>query len=671
MYTLANRYLKREFQVSNEKLLKAQLTNLLNNETNQLANLFELQLQAPTGEVITIDDQTFPLVEVIETQANQLGLRFAGQVEENHELVLTYWVTLPAEAKQAFSRLEIEADVELQNYQLNYLELEQVQTPLEKIVYQIPKDYRIPDEPYLFLASEFLLGQPIFLEGFYYGHEFPASDNYVEENEAGLVHLRYYSGQTLAAWQEQQERHLWQTVVGVTESRDLAGMRQEFFQYVATFARPKKLRLQYNSWYEAFMGITEERFLELSQNMHEASEKYQLPAFDAYVLDDGWNNYNDPEFTGIDTFRSGNTYNQSGFWEFNDKFPNKCYQINDYLKSIGTTLGMWFGPQGGYELQDTFAEYLEKVGSGTVNRNAALGRAIDVNHPTYLRKTKEMLLDFQREFELSYWKFDGFASRPCRREDCGHLTGGPHERFYTTSLWENWIDILEALREQTPDIFINGTCYVNPSPWFLKYFDTIWLQNSEDWEKDQNGLGSMADQMITGRDRIYYTKTFVEGVQLPFAHFYNHEPIYGDAVKMEMTDAEFEKYLLGNVARGPMFWELHFSPSKLNDAKWQSLRNVLQGLQENFAEINDTHMYLINGDFDHGYGYWSQNAEGTAGFLYVRNPSAEARNYDLTKELALFDQNVTFQPVYGGADTTNFADLAVEALGLQIYKWSK
>lgn len=50
------------------------------------------------------------------------------------------------------------------------------------------------------------------------------------------------------------------------------------------------------------------------------------------------------------------------------------------------------------------------------------------------------------------------------------MIGGEHDMYFTTELWENWTDIFAAMRaqreEQGKSLWINFTCYVNPSPWF-------------------------------------------------------------------------------------------------------------------------------------------------------------------------------------------------------------
>ena len=63
--------------------------------------------------------------------------------------------------------------------------------------------------------------------------------------------------------------------------------------------------MQYNSWYDHMLDIDadniERSFYEIEQGLSD----HGVPPLDAYVIDDGWNNYKAP------------------FWSFNKKFPNK------------------------------------------------------------------------------------------------------------------------------------------------------------------------------------------------------------------------------------------------------------------------------------------------------------------------------------------------------------
>lgn len=605
------------FQV-NEKAYE--LRNKLNGEAYIFQELFALSFLDPE---MTLNSSDF-LLENIEEKENELIFNYQPYKTNFFTLIITCTLNLK---ENLLGKIKIQTKDSQKKTRLDVVTFFPIKTKKEKLVFTYPTDIKIEDTPYSFLETELFLGQPVYLKGFYFGSLFPGNDNQgLTTEEEAIVSLKYYSGHFLQEF-EQTPFISWNFVVGAVKGTSYEEMKAEFLADIEKIAQPTKLRIQYNSWYDAFMAVTEEQFLTLAEEMNDFVVNHDLPQFDAYVLDDGWNNYNDPIYTGIDERRSGTEYNTSGFWEFNNKFPQEGYKIKNYLEKIGSTFGMWLGPQGGYELQDMFAQYLESVDTSLVNNQAALGKAIDVNDSRYLEKLEQLFLSYQEKFSLSYWKLDGFASRPSLKEGY-HLTGGYKNRFYTTQLWERWIKIFEKMREVTPDIFLNLTCYVPVSPWFLQWANTIWLQNSGDLEIAEKAFGSIADQMITGRDEIYLKKVFQEKLQFPLSHFYNHEPIYGNAVKTTMSDLEFEKYLIGNVFRGSLLWDMHLSPNLLNQEKGEILRKILIYLRQNETTLATATMLSYEGF----YGYYGKNKNH--GFLYLRNPSAVKKVVNL-KELPL------------------------------------
>ena len=85
---------------------------------------------------------------------------------------------------------------------------------------------------------------------------------------------------------------------------------------------------------------------------------------------------------------------------------------------------------------------------------------------------------------------------------------------------------------------------MNPSPWWLQYVNSIWLQNSADIGfADNIEQQAQVDKEITFRDARYFNLLNTRAIQMPLKHIYNHEPIYGSYAKVSYTDEEFEKYI--------------------------------------------------------------------------------------------------------------------------------
>lgn len=134
------------------------------------------------------------------------------------------------------------------------------------------------------------------------------------------------------------------------------------------------------------------------------------------------------------------------------------------------------------------------MGTGYAQTNNGVN--VCVGSDRYIKNLTSLFLDYQKRFDIDYWKLDGFALRPCTSENHDHMTGGHNNMYYTTDLWEKWTDAWETMRasraEEGKDLFINATCYVNLSPWILQWVNTVWIQNSQD--TGHAGTGSRHQQ---------------------------------------------------------------------------------------------------------------------------------------------------------------------------------
>ena len=73
-----------------------------------------------------------------------------------------------------------------------------------------------------------------------------------------------------------------------------------------------------------------------------------------------------------------------------------------------------------------------------------------------------MAVDWQNEYGVNYWKWDGFVDRaqynafPAADGVPGyanrHMTGGYQHMYHVTDMWEVWIYMFELVRENGQDI---------------------------------------------------------------------------------------------------------------------------------------------------------------------------------------------------------------------------
>lgn len=490
---------------------------------------------------------------------------------------------------------------------------------------------------------ELMLGQPIYADGMFFGSEFPAEDTDVKGD---AMQMRYYSGKTIAKMAEDGQTvneagdtfRTWSNVVGAAKGTDTAVVQTDFFSYIDDIATPSDFRKQYNSWYDNMMNIDDASIEKSFLGSEKGLSQNGVEPLDAYVVDDGWNSYYN-ELNNVDPSSSaGTTYNKTGFWEFNEKFPNELYTSTSLAHNLQSSFGIWVGPQGGYNYFGAFADYLASKGTGEVQND--YWKCIDTGSRTYIKNFQNRFLDYQERFDIDYWKWDGFALRPCTNASHNHMTGGTDNMYYTSDMWEAWTDLFENFRaaraKEGKDLWINATCYVNLSPWMLQWVNTIWVQDSGDTGQAANAGAARHQQKIYYRDHVYYNLYKQNQIQFPLKNIYNHDPIYGVSDASSATTDVFREYLLDNAMRGTAFWELYFSPSIMDDAKWQVTADVLDFAEKNFDVLQNAKLFAADGAFQgtdpastvsgvYGYSAW----KGVRGIVSFVNPTETEQTYSL------------------------------------------
>ena len=171
------------------------------------------------------------------------------------------------------------------------------------------------------------LGQPVYVDCFYFGCEFPVAINKIKKLKAEST---YYSGKKLSELIGSDAYISHKSVAGGAASDIYEDVQKSFFEYIKDISKPVYFRRQYNSWYDNMLNITKENitssFLEIEKQMTKTGE----PVLDSYVADDGWNDY------------------AGGFWGFNKNFPDELYPFKNLAESLGSKFGLWLGPRGGY-----------------------------------------------------------------------------------------------------------------------------------------------------------------------------------------------------------------------------------------------------------------------------------------------------------------------------------
>ncbi len=517
-------------------------------------------------------------------------------------------------------------------------------------------------EPAYLTSYHSALGQPVYINGMFLGSEFPVAENNISND---TVYSRYFSGKRFDQLNLNcgHTFKTWNTVVGAARGLEQEVIREDFLTYIRAISRKIKPRFQYNSWYDHMHDITNENIMESFKEIEDNLSKTNVPPLDSYVVDDGFVDWD------------------ADFWAFNKKFPNELYPAASIAKKFSSHFGLWNGPRGGYNNKTPiFGKHMERAGKGGYNRAAA---DVCVSSTEYVKNITEYYLENQKKFDINYWKLDGFLLRACPSKKHGHMTGGYNQMYQYTEMWENWINIFRKMRitRETlgKDLWINQTSYCNASPWFLQWTDSLWLQNSGDigfTDKTNNGeklSDRDVDRVLTYRDGRYYDFSVKREYQFPHEFIYNHDPIYGNTAKIEMTDEEFRKYMLMMTTRGTAFWELYYSYNMFNKAKWRINADALRFIRKNY-EILKTSRYIGGSVTDgevYGYSAWTENS----GIVSLRNPANRPQRFvlNLDKTIGTFYTNVNMKkvsiyPYTNNADdnTYNYGDfITVELAPLE------
>lgn len=610
--------LEREFAASD---LELDSDNIIIEDTNVVINNID-----KTGKKITFPFKPY-IHKNVEYSINQVIVMYEG----DHFMRKFLEISVPNDQKE----LAV----------IDYIDLESFEVGEDVPQWTIPKGQGGVVSLNEYRAN---LGQPIYIQGMFFGSEFPVSDTQIED---GTGHIRYYSGKSFDRLEkdnqltDETERATyvtWQTVAGSSRSTEVPVIQADFFDYINSIATPSDFRLQYNSWFDNMMLIDDENILESFIEVDREMNKTEVRPLDSYVVDDGFNNYNNKNI--VDANRSGTTLNKSGFWEFNTKFPDGFGPSSELVNKFGSDFGVWIGPRGGYNFYGHLADLLTNSGKGS-----KAGGSVDVADRNYVKNLQDMFIGWQKEYGVNYWKWDGFADDSQFGQfpqvdgvpgyANNHMTGGKQGMYHNTDLWEAWIDVMEAARgseieDEINKLWISLTCYVNLSPWHLQWANSVWLQCVGDRGESGHIHGKM-DKMLTYRDANYYDFIVNHEFQFPLSNIYNHDPIYGTEGTglniNSMTSEEFKNYLYFMAARGTGFWELYYSDSIFTDEKYEInaeflewaeskyhiLRNakIIGGNPADGVKLNSGPSTLGNGGDAYGFSAWDKEE----GIISMRN----------------------------------------------------
>ncbi len=423
-------------------------------------------------------------------------------------------------------------------------------------------------------------GSPVTAGDFFLGFEDPLA-----ECQAGAIatcgmkrELPLRKGQTVD----------YSFVIGVSPPGQ---MRRGFLNYVERErAHPYRTFLHYNTWYDIGFGKPYDAAAVLDVIGAFGTELVRKRGvkLDSFLLDDGWDN---PHST----------------WQVNSGFPGGIAALNRAAHEYGGAIGVWLSPWGGYEeAKQQRIDFGRKNGFETNEGGFAL------SGPKYYARFREVSLDFIQKDGVNQFKIDG--------------TGNVDSVFSGSSFDSDFaaaISLIQDWRAKKPDLYVNLTTGTYPSPFWLRYADSIWRRGDD---HSFAGVGTWREKWITYRDAQTYQNIVQAGPLFPLNSLMLHGLIFARQAEHLDSDPgnDFKNEVHDYFGTGTQLQEMYISHALLSKNNWDVLAEAANWSRRNAGVLRDTHW--IGGDPGklevYGWAAWSREKA----ILTLRNPSDQRQN---------------------------------------------
>jgi hypothetical protein len=367
-------------------------------------------------------------------------------------------------------------------------------------------------------------------------------------------------------------------------------MRRGFLNYIERErAHPYRTFLHYNSWYDIGYGKPYDAaaVLDVINAFGTELVRWRNVKLDSFLLDDGWDN-------------------PSSTWQMDAGFPEGIRPLNQAAQQYGAAMGIWLSPWGGYE--EAKQQRLDFGQSHSFEINAG---GFALSGPKYYSRFREVSLDFIKD-GINQFKIDG--------------TGNVDSVFPGSSFDSDFaaaIRLIEDWRAEKPDLFVNLTTGTYPSPFWLRYADSIWRGGDD---HSFTGVGSWREKWITYRDAQTYQNVVQAGPLFPLNSLMLHGLIYAKQAEHLDSDpgSDFENEVHSYFGSGTQLQELYISHSLLSEKDWDVLAEAANWSRQNAEVLRDTHW--VGGDPGklkiYGWAAWSP----AKAILTLRNPSDKSQS---------------------------------------------
>lgn len=427
-------------------------------------------------------------------------------------------------------------------------------------------------------------GSPVTAGNVFLGFEHPLSVCTVEHDQVRCSmqrELPLKAGQSLK----------YSSVIGVTPAGQ---MRRAFLNYVERErAHPYRPFVHYNSWFDIGFGNRYDQAgaLDAINAFGEELHVKRGVQLDSFLFDDGWDN-------------------PQSLWNFDSGFPDGFTPIKAAAAKYGARPGIWLSPWGGYDKAKE-----ERIKFGAKEGFEMNEGGFALSGPKYFERFRDVTLEFIRKYGVNQFKIDG--------------TGNVNSVFPGSEFDSDFhaaISLIGEWRAVKPDIFVNLTTGTYPSPFWLRYADSIWRGGDDD---NFAGVGPWREKWITYRDAATYANTVKRGPLFPLNSLMLHGIIYAKQAEHLTDDPahafphEVHDYFGG----GTQLQELYITHSLLSDENWDTLAEAAKWSRQDASTLVDTHW--IGGDPAklevYGWAAWSPEK----GIITLRNPGDYPQTFSI------------------------------------------
>jgi hypothetical protein len=586
-FSLGNETIAQEWSVSDGEFRPSAVANRLTGETVPVSEAFAIT----TRESGVIKSSEMLLVSgpeiqdlAVDASSPQRSLQFSGKqielhLEDKGRRLSAIWRGILRDGsnyiRQELTLQAKDKDVSITSVRLIDLHVNDLQGNDLRVNDRQVKGARV---------SGAVKGSPIVVGNMFFGFEHPLSESRAIDNRALAAisrELPLRAGQSVT----------YSSVVGVTVPGQL---RRAFLHYIERErAHPYRPFLHYNSWYDLgyFNKYDEKGAVNVINTFGVELTQKRGTKLDSFLFDDGWDD-------------------DGTLWSFHSGFPNGFALVKEAAAKYGAAPGIWLSPWGGYgEPHRKRVEFGKKQGFETNEHGFML------SGPKYYARFRDTCLQMIRKYGVNQFKIDG--------------TGNADEAFPGSEFDSDFaaaIHLIGELRAEKSDLYINLTTGTYPSPFWLRYADSIWRGGDD---HSFAGVGSYRQRWITYRDSDTYSGIVLSGPLFPLNSLMLHGLIYAQHAEHLDTDPgnDFADEIRDYFGTGTQLQEMYITPSLLTPQNWDTLAEAARWSRDNADVLVDTHW--VGGDPAmlevYGYASWSPRK----GILTLRNPSEKPQDFSI------------------------------------------